>query len=369
MKKYTLLFIVTLLIGIFSYSCSSTEDDATPSNNTTTNTSSDDDTSDEDATDETADENQSENDSTNTEEEEETPEFLIASEYFNQESLISIETVTATLEDGTTAECFEITFSANPVENDSPLCPETLEDVGGLGIYDGDTNPGFQVMKRALFEAMEQDGYDIVDDQGNIRIDDFQSGALEKNLSYCLDAAPDDDLELTYIIPKTPKLASSVNTIETVELIGVSIDGVPINGTPPSAISGPTNRIMASAKIPSLDRCGGHKDPAGYYHWHFIAEVMDRVLVANNITDINCGDYVDQLLGDATKLVGFAKDGYPIYAYAVEPDDLDECGGRSAITTEYPDGVYHYVASTTDAPNVPVCLKGVAVRSNNFRYE
>ena len=287
-------------------------------------------------------------------------DYLISESLFNSTSLLSIETVTATLEDGTSAECFQLTFSSNPVEN-GPYCPETIEDIGGLGIYDGDTNPGFQVMKAELFNAMEADGYDIIDDEGNINIDDFVSGAVDADLSYCLEAAPDNELELTFLIPATPKLASSNNDIDTIELVGVSLDGVPINGDPPS-VANPGREVAGN--IPSLDPCGGHHDPAGYYHWHFIPESMNQVLDANGITDVSC-TLIEQVTD--TKLIGFAKDGFPIYAYAVEPDDLDDCGGRTAETTEFPDGTYHYVASNTDAPNVPKCLKGVAA-NNSFTY-
>ncbi len=286
---------------------------------------------------------------------------LIAETFFNSSSLVSYEKVDCTLEDGSSGECYKLVFTSNPVEN-GPYCPETINDVGGLGIYDGSTNPGFQVMKADLFNAMEADGYDIIDDNGNIYTDDFASGPVDQDFSYCLEAAPNNNLLLTFLIPANPVFASSNNTISTVELIGVSVDGVPINGDPPS-VANPGNEVAGN--IPSLDPCGGHHDPAGYYHWHFVAETMNQVLEANDITDVSC-TLVNQVAD--TELIGFAKDGFPIYAYEVEPLDLDDCGGRTAITTDFPDGVYHYVASNTDAPNVPKCLKGVSA-SNNFSYQ
>jgi hypothetical protein len=184
-----------------------------------------------------------------------------------------------------------------------------------------------------------------------------------------LEAAANDDLQLTFIIPAEPQLGNANDDIMEVELIGLSLDGVPINGDPPSAINGPMMGGPGGGgdeiNFPSLDPCGGHHDPAGYYHWHFVPEVVNQVLEANGITEISCTK-VTQTTG--TQLVGFAKDGFPIYAYADEPSDLDDCGGRTAITTEYPAGIYHYVASTTAAANVPKCLKGVAA-NNAFRYQ
>lgn len=291
-------------------------------------------------------------------------DYLISESLFNSASLISFETTTATLEDGTTADCFRITFSSNPVAN-GPFCPETINDVGGMGFYDGATNPGLRVFAADLLNDIEADGYDMVNTDGTVNINDFSGGPTDPNKSYCLDAASNDNLTLTFTIPAVPKLAGSNNDIGEVELIGLSLDGVPINGAPPSAVNGPGGMGGSQINFPSIDPCGGHNDPAGYYHWHFIPEVINQVLIAQGITQVTCTNITQTT---DVKLVGFAKDGFPIYAYASEPTDLDDCGGRTAATSEYPDGVYHYVASTTDAANVPVCLKGVAA-NNAFQYQ
>ncbi|WP_456442047.1 YHYH protein [Psychroserpens sp.] len=288
-------------------------------------------------------------------------ESLIQESFFNSTSLISYEKVNCMLEDGSTGECYKLVFSSNPIDN-GPFCPETINDIGGLGIYDGATNSGFQVMKASLFNAMEADGYNIVDNSGNIHIDDFTGPPNPGGFSFCLEAVPDNNLQLTFLIPAVPVLATSNNNIDTVELIGVSIDGVPINGDPPSVVNGP---VLGVGNIPAIDPCGGHHDPAGYYHLHFVSETMNQVLESNNINDVTC-TLVNQVSG--SRLIGFAKDGFPIYAYEVEPLGLDECGGITVATTEYPDGVYHYVASTTEAPNVPKCLKGVAA-TNSFTFQ
>ncbi len=293
--------------------------------------------------------------------------LLITQSLFNSSSLISFETITSTLEDGTSAECFRITFASNPVAN-GPFCPETINDVAGMGFYDGATNPGLRVFAADLLNDIEADGYNMVNSDGSVNVDRF-TGVTDPSKSYCLEAAPNNDLELTFIIPAVPKLANTNNVIGEVEFIGITLDGVPINGDPPSAINGPAmggpGGGGSEINFPSLDPCGGHHDPAGYYHWHFVPEVVNQVLTANGITEISCTK-IPQTTG--TKLVGFAKDGFPIYAYASEPADLDDCGGRMATTVEYPEGVYHYVASTTSAANVPKCLKGVAA-NNAFRFQ
>lgn len=288
-------------------------------------------------------------------------EDVIQETYFNGTSLMSYEKVDCTLEDGSQSECYRLVFSSNPIDN-GPFCPTTINEIGGLGFYDGVTNPGFQVIKESLFNAMEADGYDIVDNNGVVNIDDFTGPPNPGGFSYCLEAAPDNNLQLTFLIPAVPVLASSNNTIDTVELIGVSINGLPINGDPPSVVDGP---VLGVGNIPAIDPCGGHHDPAGYYHLHFVSEVMNKVLESNGINDVSC-TLVSQVSGP--KLIGFAKDGFPIYAYDNEPEGLDECGGILATTTEYPNGVYHYVASNTEAPNVPKCLKGVAA-INSFTFQ
>lgn len=33
-------------------------------------------------------------------------------------------------------------FSADTPFDDGPYCPETIDDTGGIGVYDGETSPG-----------------------------------------------------------------------------------------------------------------------------------------------------------------------------------------------------------------------------------
>ena len=295
-----------------------------------------------------------------------TSTHIFNADLMNSNNLLeSVSLVNATLTDGTTAECYQLVFKSNPVA-DGPYCPATINDIGGVGIYDGATNPGFQVMKAALWNAMEADGYDIVDASGNIAIADPAAGPPPSG-GACLEATPDNNLSLTFLIPAAPKLASSNDVISTVENIGVSKDGIPLTGDPPSATQS-NGGPGGGGAIPSIDPCGGHIDPFGYYHLHFGAEEMNNVLAANNIADVSCTNFTQS----ETIFIGFAKDGYPIYASkdqdGTTPSDLDECLGHTSATTDYPNGVYHYHISSTSAPNLPGCLKGVSA-VNSFTYE
>lgn len=278
--------------------------------------------------------------------------------YFSTASLQSFDLVDYTLENGSATTCYRLVFSSNPVAG-GPYCPKTIDDIGGVGIYDGATNPGFQVLKRSLWEAMEADGYDIVDEDGNITIQDPGAG-MGGGGAACLEASPDDGLDLTFLLPVSPELLGSPDQLTIVENLGVSLEGIPLTGDPPSVVQGPPGMGGGGGSIPSIDPCGGHVDPFGYYHLHFLPQEMNSVLIAYDITEVSCTDFAQ----NTTALVGFAKDGYPIYASRDSdgslPADLDDCNGHTAATTEYPDGTYHYHASTTMAPNVPPCLVGAA---------
>ena len=87
---------------------------------------------------------------------------------------------------------------------------------------------------------------------------------------------------------------------------------------------------------------------------------MNSILQVKGITDVRCTNIAQS----PTAMIGFAKDGHPIYASkdtnGTVPSDLDSCQGHTSATKEYPKGVYHYHVSAKNAPNLPPCLKGAA---------
>ncbi len=144
------------------------------------------------------------------------------------------------------------------------------------------------------------------------------------------------------------------------------------------------------------DESNGHVQPTGAYHYHGIPE----------------GYLIKLGQGEAMTLVGWAVDGFPIYArygystatdptsaiklvtgsYALKstpdagrPDvsiyplgaftqdyeyvagsgDLDECNGRTGVTPEFPDGIYHYYLTDT-FPFGQRCVKGTAIDGGGF---
>jgi hypothetical protein len=136
------------------------------------------------------------------------------------------------------------------------------------------------------------------------------------------------------------------------------------------------------------DTSNAHVQPNGSYHYHGIPEGF--------VTKLN--------KGQAMTLIGWAYDGFPVYArygFSVAADassavkvvqpsyrlkavaatnrpatslykmgtftqdyeyvaglgDLDECNGRSGVTPEFPKGTYHYYA-TDSYPYLQRCVKG-----------
>ena len=143
---------------------------------------------------------------------------------------------------------------------------------------------------------------------------------------------------------------------------------------------------MGGAFVFGTDENNAHVQPNGQYHYHGMPETT----VAK--------------AGEAMILIGFAMDGFPMYArygysqatdatsamkkvtpswqkkanpdagrpsvsifpmgtftqdfeYVAGSGDLDDCNGRVGVTPEYPSGTYHYYI--TDAfPFIQRCLKG-----------
>lgn len=136
------------------------------------------------------------------------------------------------------------------------------------------------------------------------------------------------------------------------------------------------------------DSSNAHVQPEGAYHYHGVPEGF--------VAKLN--------KGQAMTLIGWASDGFPIYArygYSVATDassairivkgsyqikttpdanrpatstfamgtftqdyeyvagsgDLDECSGRTGVTPEFPKGIYHYFATDT-YPYLQRCVKG-----------
>ncbi|KAE9629557.1 YHYH protein [Parasedimentitalea maritima] len=178
-------------------------------------------------------------------------------------------------------------------------------------------------------------------------------------------------------------------------LFGVAVNGVPFD---PAAAefwkgnqqSGWQYEALGGAVTLGLDQNYAHVQPSGAYHYHGLPwGLMQQLGWSSN---------------KASPLIGYAADGFPIYAmtakvngkvremtssYRLKPGNrpggaapsgrhdgafvqdyqyqagsgaLDECNGAQVVTDEFPGGTYAYFLSQ-DFPVIPRCLKGEADRS------
>jgi hypothetical protein len=185
--------------------------------------------------------------------------------------------------------------------------------------------------------------------------------------------------------------------------VGMMPFGVALNGVPfdPSAAewwnrnprSGWQYEALTGFTNLGMDQHNAHVQPGGTYHYHGYPNGLANALYH----------------GEEMTLLGYAADGFPIYApYAyIDPNDpsrgtkqvrssyklkrgkrdsgpggkhdgtfvedfeyiknygdLDECNGRTGVTPEYPEGIYHYFI-TENFPFIPRYFRGVP--DNSFK--
>jgi hypothetical protein len=194
----------------------------------------------------------------------------------------------------------------------------------------------------------------------------------------------------SFRMPLTPQPAEKT-TVLGMYPFGVATNGVPFD---PGVAefwqrnprSGWQYEAMGGAVNLGLDDSNAHVQPTGAYHYHGVPTGLMKKLIR----------------ADSMILVGYAADGFPIYAllghedsqdtgsslrtmkssyrlkrgrrdggpggtydgsfvqdyeYVEGAGDLDECNGRFGVTAEYPEGTYHYYL--TDAfPFIPREFRG-----------
>lgn len=271
--------------------------------------------------------------------------------YFSDGALTSdATTVDCTLENGTDTTCYQVEVASltSTVDTDGPFCPETINDQGGIWVWDGD-EPGLYGLDKDFWDLVEPQGFEFADEAGNISITDPGAGAADSadTPNSCLEATPDDSFHLQVLLPTEPENLDEPTDLSTISQVGVALEGITIFGDAPS--------VADRGGLPALDACGGHVDPSGYYHWHFGAESIQTNLDEAG-TNLTCS--VEQ---DREALVGFALDGYGIYGPEEDgevPTDLDDCSGHVSDTAELGE-TYHYHLSD-DSPNLPACRIGAS---------
>jgi len=318
-------------------------------------------------------------DSSDTTDDEEIEEgdIVLDTSLFSTFSRVSdFELVDCTLSDGTETQCYKVVYE-NVRETVTVICPENEGEVGGLGVYtgaNGITGEGIRALDDDLWTDFATDGYDIINDDGTINIQipagGPGSGWIDAGSGIngsCLDAELDESYLITYYIPAYPVKTNTRTTTRSQSYWGISLDGFPFAEQPPSSAS------QMGVAIPGLDGCGGHPQPDGPYHYHFIPQVINDLLDAEGITSTSC-TYIDQT---SNTILGYARDGFPMYGFqdsdGTTPSDLDNCQGHTHETDEFSDGMYHYHITNEIDPNSDAgytntlpCTYGATVASESF---
>ena len=259
---------------------------------------------------------------------------VIDTSLFNMTSIISINEVTKTMSDGSSGVCYAIKIkSIAPDHAMGPYCPTNNSQSVGVWV---DPTLGATAVDATYLNYLETKGWDIVDNNGNVRIcstdADFQKVATQEVgnwtlaqatangvINRCVAPTPKEQSTMVYI-PKFPKKASSpMNNPGGVVPAGLPGLAIALNGImlfPPE----PTDRIMSYQNIAPFDEKGGHVGFGFDYHYH-------RAWNISNAT---------------TKILGYALDGYPIYTNATEPDGTAVSGLDARQGHTYGTLGYHY---------------------------
>ncbi len=151
--------------------------------------------------------------------------------------------------------------------------------------------------------------------------------------------------------------------------VGVAVNGIPIYNPFENPHQG-----WAYGRL--FSGCCGHPQRNGVYHYHKYPTCLQLLTGNNSRTEKEKCDEIDALLanGGHSPLLGFARDGFPIYGpvgwadsgritkllqsgytgsddsfgnprYITSSGDLDQCNGLTSPTPEFPEGIYHYVMS------------------------
>ncbi|MDE3251966.1 MAG: YHYH protein [Bacteroidota bacterium] len=134
----------------------------------------------------------------------------------------------------------------------------------------------------------------------------------------------------TFKFPASPAV-NAAHEATPLGPIGVAINGVAIY----NQYAGPNQPL--TNEINSFDQYNGHPDQSATYHYH-----VEPLYITQKNTK--------------SALVGFLLDGFPVYGplengKTLVSADLDTYHGHFGVTTDYPNGIYHYHI-TADAPYI-----------------
>ena len=256
---------------------------------------------------------------------------------------------------GTKTTCYKLTTAGAPTgRQPGHFCPRTIADgkdvVGAWFSKEGkgdlvDLTGAFIVNLATYYNDPKWKLYDPK--TGKVRYtatkdaclgaarpdveEQYKQNCIECEMSYL-----DSDFARTYLIPVKPIPAARTDRVRTV---GIALDGAELAGP------APVDAILGSYTIAAFDDCGGHINEHQGYHYH------STTGCTNNAAGHD----------EYAPLIGFAADGYGIYAMrdaqGKEAESLDECRGTKDAVRGY-----HYRAASPSENMMIGCLHGETVR-------
>jgi hypothetical protein len=249
-----------------------------------------------------------------------------------------ITTVSRTLSNGTTADCYKIVTKSTPTDHSmGPWCPTNISDdksKGGIWLEGGnvyDVDGAFIKNMATFYRNTTWAMYNTTTGAitRTLTQADCQAaanpnvGTAYKN--YCVECLPSyvSTLTKTYYIPITPvKLSSPVSFGGGPGSSGPTTRGIAFNGVIFDAPA-PTSAILGAYTIAPFDDAGGHINLAAGYHYHAAMGLSKKITQAD---------------GHAA-MIGYAMDGFGIYerlsASGTEYTDLDASRGHTDATRGY----------------------------------
>jgi|GEM_PF-680985 len=273
-----------------------------------------------------------------------------------------ISTVSCTLSDGTSSECYKIVTKSMPSDSDmGPWCPEHISDdasAGGIWLEGGevyDVDGPFIENLASFYNDSSWQMYDSITGQVTKTESVAEcEAAANPNVgaeyaNYCVECLPEfvDELTDTFYIPVTPYAANTITSFATgpggppgssavPTERGIAFNGVRFDAPAPLSI------ILSAYTLAPFDDAGGHINPFAGYHYH---------AATGQTTEIAQSD------GHAP-MIGYALDGFGLYANTDvdgnEYTDLDEARGHEDASRGY-----HYHVDYAGSNNFINGLRGV----------
>jgi len=280
-------------------------------------------------------------------------------DYFKQGTFIQEpEIVDCTTSAGRETSCYKlVTLGAPTGRLVGNFCPRKISDGAEEGgAWFDKSGEGKLVDLTGEFIANLAEYYDdpnwkLADQEtGKIRYTETKEACLgaakpdveeqyKQNCIECLMSYLEEGFSRTFMIPVEPVIAEQNARVRTV---GIALDGSELSGP------APIDAILGSYTIAAFDDCGGHINEHQGYHYHSVTGCTNN--------DISDDGYAP--------LVGYAADGFPIYAWkdskGNEAKGLDECRGISDSIRGY-----HYRANSPSSNAIIPCLRGESVNTRS----